>query len=163
WPLAALVAAQVFVNWEALTALLYGQSHFLYNFRERYGWDWRVKLSVLPARFGILGSITRVVVLLALRGLRVSWLGLGATARLAAYGYAVVANVAHTDDTRLFFPDLLLRQFPADRPYVTFQEMWFGAWGMALMLLLAGGIALLLRLWPPLPRRFDQPMVPWRS
>jgi hypothetical protein len=70
WPAAALVAAQVFVSWELLMALLYGESHFLHAVRANGGdtvWD---KLGLLMPLLGYLGGIGPPVGLLVLAGLR---------------------------------------------------------------------------------------------
>jgi hypothetical protein len=155
WPVAALVAIQVFVSWETIVALLYGESHFLYHYRVRSQTDWLTKLSLLLPLLGILGSITPAMLLLALKGLRVPWPFLAVVGLVAILGFGLVANIKDTDATRLY-PPLLFADIHSDRPYLPFQEAWFGVWGIALALLILTGIALLLRLWPYRPRRFQQ-------
>jgi Dolichyl-phosphate-mannose-protein mannosyltransferase len=71
WPAVALVAAQVFVSWELLTALLYGQSHFLYAARAHGGVTFWDKVGLWLPLLGYLGSIGPPVGLLALAGLKV--------------------------------------------------------------------------------------------
>jgi hypothetical protein len=164
WPVAALVAVQVFVTWEVVLALLYGESHFLYHYRDRAETDWLVRLSLLLPMLGILGSITPAIVLLTLKGLRVPWPFLAAVGVLGILGYGLVAYIKDTDETRLR-PPQLIADLPFNRPDLPFQEAWFGAWGLVLMMLILVGIALLLRVWPHRPRGFDAPIsasVPFR-
>jgi hypothetical protein len=83
WPGAAAAALQTFVAWELLTAVLYGQSHFLNALRSGGGLGDRYLL-VIPL-FDDLGGILPAVVFLALAalGVRRRWL-------LAAGGMGVL-------------------------------------------------------------------------
>jgi hypothetical protein len=86
WPLAALLAVQVFVSWEFLTALLYGQSHFLGALRDSQQ-TLLQKAGLWAALLGILGTVAPPVLLLGLAALRAPrWLvGAGGVLALSAY------------------------------------------------------------------------------
>jgi hypothetical protein len=90
WPAAAVVAAQVFLTWEFLMSLLYGESHFLLHARARAGdaaeWVW-----LLTALLTNLGSLAWAVALLALVGLGVRWRGLAAAAAVGLLAYVAIA------------------------------------------------------------------------
>jgi hypothetical protein len=90
WPAAALAAAQVFVTWEFLVALLYGQSHFLTAWRQGGG-NVLAKVNHLPFLFSYLGGVAPAGILMGLAalGLRRRWLAAGAG--LALGGYALIA------------------------------------------------------------------------
>jgi hypothetical protein len=92
WALAALVAAQVFVTWETLMALLYGDSHFLLALTTAGGTLWE-KPALLPFLFSQLGGLIPVALLLGLAGLGVRSRWLIAVAFLFALGAALVAGV----------------------------------------------------------------------
>jgi hypothetical protein len=155
WPPAALAAISVFVSWEAVMAVFYGESHFLYHYRNRGGVDWIARFSLLLPLLGVLGSLTPALVLLTLKGLRIPWPFVAAIGLLGTLGYALVAFVKDTDQTRLY-PPLLFADLPTDRPYLTFQEALFGAWGLVLACLVLFCIGRLLRFWPYRPRRFQR-------
>jgi hypothetical protein len=155
WPLAALAAMQVFVCWELVMAVLYGESHFLYHYRDRSGADWLAKFSLLLPLLGVLGSIMPALVLLTLKGLRVPWIFVAAIGLIGILGYGLVAYVPDTDQTRLY-PPLLFGDLSSDRPFITLQEAWFGAWGLLLANLILYSVGRLLGLWPYRPRRFPR-------
>jgi hypothetical protein len=97
WPAAALLAVQVFVSWEFLTALLYGQSHFLYAARLNNS-PLTDKLGLLLPLAGILGSIGAPAALLGLAALRArGWvLALGGVVVLLAYALVALVGVQLT-------------------------------------------------------------------
>src|SRR5262249_38390095 len=88
-PIAALVAAHVFVAWELLTALLYGESHFLHALRD--GEPLEEKLTVLPFLPARLGRVPPAWLLLGLAALRARGRGLALAAGAVLAGYALVA------------------------------------------------------------------------
>jgi hypothetical protein len=93
WPAAALVAMHAFVCWELLTALLYGQSHFLGALRDSPQ-TLLHKAGLWAPLLGIMGSVAAPVLLLGLAALRAPrWLvvsggllALGAYASTACFG-----------------------------------------------------------------------------
>jgi 4-amino-4-deoxy-L-arabinose transferase-like glycosyltransferase len=95
WPVAALVAVQVFAAWELLMALRYGQSHFLVSVRGS-GTTLLNKLGLGLAFLGDLGGLLPAVFLLALAalGVRGRTLLLAAGGLLAGYGVIVAAGLA---------------------------------------------------------------------
>jgi hypothetical protein len=148
WPVAGIVAAQVFVVWELLIAMLYGESHFLYHYRLRAHEGWLHRLSLLLPMLGILGSIAPALVLLALKGIRAPWPFLVAVAFVAILGYGLVAWIEDSKDTRL--STLIDRYVSAGAggPHLPFQECWFGAWGAFLVALSVCVAALLAGFYP---------------
>jgi hypothetical protein len=151
WIPAVLTAAIIFVVWETGMAILYGESHFLYHYRSRGDISWLARLSLLPPLFSVVGSITPALVLLALHALRAPrWL-VAMVGALGIAGYALVTFIPDTDASRIH-PPLLLGNPSADRPLITFQEMWFGAWGLVLASVVLFIILLLLGLLPFRPR-----------
>jgi hypothetical protein len=97
---AGLVAAQVFITWELLTALLYGRSHFLLALGEDEG-GWRARLTLLPFLASHLGGLAPGLFLLALAVLGAGRRSLGAAAGVVALGYALIALL----DMRFTSPD----------------------------------------------------------
>jgi hypothetical protein len=91
WPGAAAAAAQVFVAWEFLTAVLYGQSHFLNAFRNGGGLRDRVLL-IVPL-FDHLGGVLPAVVLLALAALGARRRWLVAALGTCVLGFSLVATL----------------------------------------------------------------------
>jgi hypothetical protein len=89
--LAALMAAQVFVTWETLTALLYGDSHFLVALGD--GGNWLDKVALLPYLFSQLGGLIPAALLLALAALGLRSRGLLLAGALFALGYGLVATI----------------------------------------------------------------------
>jgi hypothetical protein len=100
-PPAALAAVQVFVAWECLMAVLYGDSHFLYSARSRASMSleetlYNKALLILPL-FGNLGGLLPAVGVLALAALGAPgrWLAAAAAAGLA--GFAALACLGPGD------------------------------------------------------------------
>jgi hypothetical protein len=105
WPAAAMVAAQVFLSWEFLMSLLYGESHFLLHVRERAG-DGREWVRLVTALLTNLGAVAWPAALLALAALGVRWRGLvvaGAAGLLAYLGVACLDGDLTASD-KLFGP-----------------------------------------------------------
>ncbi len=103
WLLAAGLAAFVFVLWEALTAHLYGHSHFLLALGD--GGPLLDKLAIFPCLFSQLGGAFPLGALFALAalGAQPRWLVLGGGA--VGLGYALIAlfDVRCTTETRDVF------------------------------------------------------------
>jgi hypothetical protein len=97
WLPAVIVVAQVFVSWELLTALLYGQSHFLLALRDSGPPDldlWTrlsVKARLILPLLGNVGGVAPAVFLLALAGMGVSGRWLLVIGAAMAAVYAVIA------------------------------------------------------------------------
>jgi len=87
WPAAAFLAAQVFLSWELLMALLYRESHFLLH--ARYGGGNKGELLPLISN---LGSVAWPVSLLALAALGVRWRVLVAAGIVGLLAYAAVVS-----------------------------------------------------------------------
>jgi hypothetical protein len=141
WPAAAVVAAQVFLSWEFLMSLLYGESHFLLHARYRSGdaWQWA---RLMPALLTNLGSLAWPVALLALAGLGARWRGLvvaGAVGLLAYVGVACFGGDLRRSE-KIFGPS------DEEHAIVTFEEIVFGALGGAGIVI---GVAVVLRLSRP--------------
>jgi hypothetical protein len=145
WPVAALVAAQVFVSWEWLMAVLYGESHFGYHFRPRADSDWLAKLSYLFPMLSILGSLAPALVLLAFRGLRIHAAVLIPLALTCLLGYVLVASIKDEETTRVPLPSALITHEPDAATALPFQVVWFGAWGAVLVALTLAALLILLR------------------
>jgi hypothetical protein len=136
WPAAALVAAQVFLAWEFLMALLYDESHFLFHLRynmrysEENGWQWG---RLLPPLVSYLGSLAWPAALLALRGFGLRrWALLPA----AAAGLLAYAGVAwRGGELQGSIGELHIR--------VVFEELLFGTLGAGVVLI-AGAAAITL-------------------
>ncbi len=132
WPAAAVVAAQVFLSWEFLMALLYGESHFLLHARYRGdgGLQWA---RLMPALVTNLGSVAWPVALLALLGLGARWRGLlvaGAAGLLAFVAVACLGGELRRSE-RVFGPS------DEEHATVAFEEVVFGTLGGAGALLVA--------------------------
>jgi len=141
WPMAAVVAAQVFLSWEFLMACLYGESHFLLHLRERAGGELEVarKLAALVTN---LGSVAWAVALLALIGLGARWRGLAVAGAIGLAAYLAVA---------CFGGDLRRSEKifgPSDETHaiVAFEELTFGILGATGALL---GVAVVWQLTRP--------------
>jgi hypothetical protein len=147
WPVAGIVAAQVFVVWELLIALLYGESHFLYHYRLRAHEGWLHKVWLLLPMLGVLGSLAPALVLLALKGMRVPWPFLVAVAFVAILGYGLVACMEEKDSRLITFIDRYISA-GASKPHLPFQECWFGAWGAFLVGTTVCAAALLAGIYP---------------
>ena len=91
WPAAALAAAQVFISWEFLTALLYGQSHFLQSLRASSG-SLMEKGSLIVLFFSYLGGVAPFLFVLGLAalGARRRWQAAAAAAVVAGFALIVL-------------------------------------------------------------------------
>jgi hypothetical protein len=87
-PVAALVAAQVFVTWEFLIALLYGRSHFLLALSA--GDSLPSRVGQLPFLLSQLGGAAPAGILVALAALGLGTRWLVACTVMALLGYAAV-------------------------------------------------------------------------
>ncbi len=133
WPVAAVVAAQVFLTWEFLMALLYGESHFLLNLRAggEHGLRWNLLLPLLTN----LGSIGWAGAVLALAGLGVRKWGLLAAGIAGLLGYVAVGCLGG----ELKLNENLLRN--TERPaLVPFEQIVFGTLGAVGLLIGAGAL-----------------------
>ena len=101
WPAAALIAAQVFGTWEFLTALLYGESHFLYSLREASG-GLLSKGPLVMIFFSYLGGLLPFLFVLGLAalGARRFWLMLATAAVVAGYILIVLFSAQFGADVR---------------------------------------------------------------
>jgi hypothetical protein len=102
WPAAALLAAQIFVSWEMLIAVLYGQSHFLSasrpvttdaEFWERAGLLLWEKAGLFWPLLANLAGCAPAVVLLSLVGLRARPWAVALAACMSLLGFAMVATL----------------------------------------------------------------------
>jgi hypothetical protein len=130
WPVAAVLAVQVFVSWEFLLAVLYGRSHFLLALEKAGGGPLlgsiKVKARLLPNVLSICGGIGPAGLLLGLAalGLRPRWLVLAGAGTLLVY--AVVAGFGWEGDLHPPF----LRMGPVN---VSFEATLFGLVGLCLV------------------------------
>jgi hypothetical protein len=93
WLAASLIAAQVFVTWELLTALLYGSSHFLTALGN--GTSWTAKLANLPFLATYLGGLTPPLTLVAMAALGFSRKWMMGMALFSLAGFTVAALWDH--------------------------------------------------------------------
>lgn len=155
WPAAAVVAAQVFLSWEFLVSLLYGESHFFMH--ARYSADHGLRWNLLLPLWTNLGSVGWAGVLLALAGLGVRRWGLAAAGAAGLLAYVAVA---------CFGGDVPVSENlfgHAEKPVtVPFEQVIFGTLGA--VGLLVGGAALgrLFRVSAALMRWADR-LLGWRQ
>jgi 4-amino-4-deoxy-L-arabinose transferase-like glycosyltransferase len=136
WPAAAVVAVQVFLGWEFLMSLLYGESHFLLHLRERAG-DEKDFARLVAALVTNLGGVAWPAALLALAALGLRWRGLlvaGAAGLMAYLGVACFGGDLAGSD-KLFGPA------PTALP---FEQFVFGALGIVGLVI---GVAVVWRLF----------------
>jgi hypothetical protein len=111
---AVLAAVQVFAAWEFLTALLYGDSHFLYSVRARDagspGKMLEDKAILILPLFGYLGGLLPAVGLLALAALGAPPRRLAAAAAAVLVGLAALASFG-SGDWDMWTPDPLAADF----------------------------------------------------
>ncbi len=135
WLAAAVIAAQVFLTWEFLMSLLYGESHFLLHARERADdvRDWRRLITALVTN---LGGVAWPVALLALAGLGARRRGLLVAAAAGMLAFAGVAFLSG---------DLALSEkwLGPGRESLPFERLAFGALGVAGLVI---GLIVALRL-----------------
>jgi hypothetical protein len=125
---AAAAAAQVFLAWEFLTALLYGQSHFACAVRAG-GRPLHERMAMAPQLFSLLGGLAPATFLLGLVGLGARWRGLAGAAAAVLLAFALVAVLeGHFAGTARTSPRLF---GPAEFFAWTFglEELVFGAAG----------------------------------
>ena len=89
WPAAAVAAAQVFLSWEFLIALLYGQSHFLLSLRASAG-SLLNKGALAAIFFSYLGGLAPLLVVLGMAALGVRRRWLAAAVALILAGFALI-------------------------------------------------------------------------
>jgi hypothetical protein len=102
WPAAALLAAQVFVSWELLMALMYRESHFLHHSHSG-GPSLQRELQLLRGLFGNAGGLMPAVTLLGLVALQVEKRWLLRSAAGVLVGYAAVLSHWQFDEPRSDF------------------------------------------------------------
>ncbi len=125
WPVAAVVAVHVFVAWEFLVALLYGQSHFLIALSG--GGSLSAKFEQLPFLSSQLGGLIPFVVALGLAALGVArrWVWTAVSVMLTGFVVVTLFDVRFTNAV-----DLLGR--PLDPPVeVQLAEILFNAYSLA--------------------------------
>jgi hypothetical protein len=122
WPAAAVVAAQVFLGWEFLMSLLYGESHFFLHLRERAGAE-RELDRLLNSLLTNLGGVAWPLALLALAALGVRWRGLLVAAAAGLLAYFAVACL----DGDL---SVSAKLFGRARNHLPFEQLVFGALGV---------------------------------
>jgi hypothetical protein len=116
WPVAVVPAVQVFVSWEFLTALLYGQSHFLSALRDS-SQPLLQKAGLWAPLLGILGTVAAPVFLLGLAALRARApvLVLGALLALLACGAtACLGGTVRLEQAPFAPAGLLPLEFPLE-------------------------------------------------
>jgi dolichyl-phosphate-mannose-protein mannosyltransferase len=91
WPAAALAAAQVFVTWELLIALLYGRSHFLQSLDTAAAYPLSGKGALFVLFFSFLGGTAPFLFVLGLAALGVRRRWLAAAVAVVLAGFALVA------------------------------------------------------------------------
>ncbi|HKI32667.1 MAG TPA: hypothetical protein VKA46_12520 [Gemmataceae bacterium] len=158
WPAAAVVAAQVFLSWEFLMSLLYGESHFLLHTRERTGTglQWA---RLMPALVTNLGSAAWPAAMVALVGLGARWRGLLVAGVVGLLSYAAVACLSGD----LQRSEKVFGISDPARAILTFEEVVFGTLGAAGILI---GVAAVWRLSRPpvtLPRWGDRLLQGWAA
>ncbi len=89
WPAAALAAAQVFVAWEFLIALLYGESHFLHSLWASSG-SLMQKGSLVMVFFSYVGGTAPFLFVLGLAALGARRRWQAAAAALVVVGFALI-------------------------------------------------------------------------
>jgi hypothetical protein len=149
WPAAAVVAAQVFLSWEFLMSLLYGESHFLLH--TRYGGGGKGTLLALLTN---LGSVGWAGALLGLAALGVRWRGLIVAGVAGLLAYAAVACFGG----ELQLNETLFGPFDPSPLMIPFEHVLFGTLGAVGLLI--GGVAvwrLLSRLPVALGRTLSVP------
>ncbi len=101
WPAAALAAAQVFVAWEFLTALLYGESHFLHSFRGSSS-SLMQKGSLVMVFFSYLGGTAPFLFVLGLAalGARRRWQAAAAAAVVVGFALIVLLDATFVGTVR---------------------------------------------------------------
>ncbi len=104
WPPAVLAAVGVFVSWEFLTAVLYGESHFLFAGQGRGSGSLaellKDKAVLLPPLFEYLGGLLPAVGLLGLAALGTSRRRLAAAAAVVVAGFAALTFLGSGDWSR---------------------------------------------------------------
>src|SRR5207245_1964086 len=113
WPAAAVCAAQVFVAWECLVALLYGQSHFLHALAsaaepaEPLAERVVEKAALVNALLGNLGGVAPFLAVggLVALGARRRWLAAAAAAVVLGFAAVALADVDCAGPLR-FLPGL---------------------------------------------------------
>jgi hypothetical protein len=120
--LAISVAGLVFAGWEALTAGLYGESHFLHSFRgQPHGLDRPLHL-LLPL-VSTLGGVAPAIALVGLAALGLSRRGVLAGGAAVLLGYGLIAAVPEEGAA-------WLRNPPVGWTGLTLNNLVFGAFGM---------------------------------
>jgi hypothetical protein len=157
WPAAAVVAAQVFLSWEFLMSLLYGESHFLMHARYREGdaVEWGRLMVALTTN---LGSLAWAVALLALAALGVRWRGLIVAGALGLLAYV---DVAYLGENQKLSEALAPVARKLGEPLFV-ERVAFGLLGLAGILL---GVAVVWRLVRPPAAlvRWDRRLQGWEN
>jgi Dolichyl-phosphate-mannose-protein mannosyltransferase len=92
WPAAAVTAAQVFISWEFIIALLYGKSHFLYFLRAGGG-TLAQKAALAPLFLSTLGGLAPVLIVVGLAALGVRRRWLTAAVGVVLIGLALIVVI----------------------------------------------------------------------
>ena len=101
WPAAAVAAAQVFLSWEWLMALLYGRSHFLTSLRSASG-SLLGKGALVAIFFSYLGGLAPFLVVLGMAalGMRRRWLAAAVGAIAAGFALIVLFDATFSGEVR---------------------------------------------------------------
>ena len=102
WPAAAVAAAQLFLTWEFLMALLYGESHFLHSLRGAAGGSLTAKGALFAPFFSFMGGLAPFLFILGLAalGARRRWLAAAAGAMVVGFGLIVVFDARFGGEVR---------------------------------------------------------------
>jgi hypothetical protein len=130
WPAAALLAVQIFVSWELLMALLYGESHFLGASRPVHTAFWE-KVGLFWPLLANLAGCAPGVVLLALLGLRARLWAVVLAAVLSLLGYAVVATLTMDITATPVLTNSPLALFEGPPLQFNLEQLVFGGLGAA--------------------------------
>lgn len=116
WLPAAVAAAQVFVAWELIVALLYGESHFLYASRLNRGSRLLDKLALALPLGGQIGGLTPALTLLGLAALGAPSRALVVAVSAIVTGFVLLGTLGN--GAELLLPDN--QAVPADFIFGTF-------------------------------------------
>lgn len=138
---AAMTAAQLFVSWEYLMALLYGESHFFLHARAEAGgslFKWHNLRYLLP----ILGSVGAPGALLGLAALGVRWRAFLGALAVGVLPFAIVACLGGelTVNVKLFGA-----LSAAAESTLPFEHFLFGCVGVGVIVTSLGVMACLVR------------------
>ena len=151
--IAGLLAALLFVGWEAFIAAKYGESHFLFAFRSRDASSVDKVRLVMPL-IGIVGGTASAGILLGLAGLRPSW-RMGALVVALIFGGFLLVALIPTPYA------VLVPGARPDRPLLTLNTLVFGLSGVMFFAILGMSTWKLVRSSNPWSKRDDVFLLAW--